>query len=74
MIGRRSILSLKALFVDDNGKTGSQKKPVVPFPDKDDVLHVDGISKPVTPVYPAAVYSHEDGDSIGNGFVSQPRV
>jgi hypothetical protein len=62
------------LFVDDNGKTGSQKKPVVPFPDKDDVLHVDGISKPVTPVYPAAVYSHQDGDSIGNGFVYRGKL
>jgi glucose/sorbosone dehydrogenase len=62
------------LFVDDNGKTGSQKKPVVPFPDQDDVLHVDGISKPVTPVYPAAVYSHQDGDSIGNGFVYRGKL
>jgi len=57
------------LFIADNGKTGSQMNPPVPFPEKDDVLHVDGIAKPVTPVYPAAVYSHQDGDSIASGFV-----
>jgi hypothetical protein len=62
------------LFVDENGKTGSQMKPVVPFPEKDDVLHVDGIAKPVTPVYPAAVYSHQDGDAIGNGFVYRGKL
>src|SRR5579864_5576142 len=48
--------------------------PAVPFPEKDDVLHVEGISKPVTPVYPAAVYSHQDGDSIGNGFVYRGKL
>jgi hypothetical protein len=62
------------LFVDDNGKTGSQVKPAVPFPEKDDVLHVDGITEPVNPVYPAAVYSHRDGDSIGNGFVYRGKL
>jgi Glucose / Sorbosone dehydrogenase len=57
------------LFVNEGGKTGSQLKPALSFPEKDDVLHVDGIQAPVTPRYPAAVYSHQDGDSIGNGFV-----
>jgi len=57
------------VFIADNGKTGSQMNPPVPFPEKDDMLHVEGIAQPVTPVYPAAVYSHQDGDSIANGFV-----
>ena len=62
------------LFVNEKGQTGSLLKPVVPFPEKDDVLHVDGIQAPVTPLYPAAVYSHQDGDSIGNGFVYRGKL
>lgn len=62
------------LFVENQGKTGSQMNPVVPFPEKDDVLHVDGLPQPVTPVYPAAVYSHQDGDGIGNGFVYRGKL
>jgi len=62
------------LFVDSAGKTGSQMTPAVPFPEKDDVLHVEGIAKPVTPLYPAAVYSHQDGDAIGNGFVYRGKL
>jgi len=56
------------LFVDNSGKTGSLVDPPVAFPDRD-LLHVDGIDEPVAPVYPAAVYSHWEGDSIGSGFV-----
>jgi hypothetical protein len=56
------------LFVDNAGKTGSLVDPQVAFPDRD-LLHVDGIDEPVAPVYPAAVYSHWEGDSIGSGFV-----
>jgi hypothetical protein len=56
------------LFVDNAGKTGSLVDPPVAFPDRD-LLHVDGIDEPVAPVYPAAVYSHWEGDSIGSGFV-----
>src|SRR5579864_2305155 len=56
------------LFVDDAGKTGSLENPPVAFPDRD-LLHVDGIEEPVVPIYPAAVYSHWEGDSIGSGFV-----
>jgi len=55
-------------FVDSQGKTGSLMNPPVPFPDKD-LMHVDGIDEPVVPVYSAVVYSHQDGDSIGSGFV-----
>src|SRR5487761_538898 len=61
------------LFVDDAGKTGSLKNPPVPFPDRD-LLHVDGIDEPVVPIYPAAVYSHWEGDSIGSGFVYRGKL
>jgi glucose/sorbosone dehydrogenase len=56
------------LFVDNAGKTGSLMTPPAAFPDRD-LLRVDGIDEPVAPVYPAAVYSHWEGDSIGSGFV-----
>ena len=62
------------LFVNEKGQTGSLLKPARPFPEKDDVLHVDGIQEPVSPRYPAAVYSHQDGDSIGNGFVYRGKL
>jgi len=61
------------LFVADLGKTGSLKDPPVAFPDRD-LLHVDGIDEPVAPVYPAAVYSHQEGDSIGSGFVYRGKL
>ena len=48
--------------------TGSQMNPPVPFPEHDR-LTVDGLAEPVTPLYPSAVYSHQDGDAIGSGFV-----
>jgi len=56
------------LFVDSAGKTGSLMTPPVAFPDRD-LLKVDGLDEPVIPIYPAAVYSHWEGDSIGSGFV-----
>jgi hypothetical protein len=61
------------LFVDDAGKTGSLETPPVAFPDRD-LLHVDGIEEPVVPIYPAAVYSHWEGDSIGSGFVYRGKL
>jgi hypothetical protein len=61
------------LFVDDAGKTGSLMTPPVAFPDRD-LLKVDGIEEPVIPIYPAAVYSHREGDSIGSGFVSRGKL
>jgi hypothetical protein len=61
------------LFVDDAGKTGSLENPPVAFPDRD-LLHVDGIEEPVVPIYPAAVYSHWEGDSIGSGFVYRGKL
>ena len=61
------------LFVDDAGKTGSLMNPPVAFPDRD-LLHVDGIEEPVVPIYPAAVYSHWEGDSIGSGFVYRGKL
>lgn len=61
------------LFVADAGKTGSLKSPSVAFPDRD-LLNVDGLNEPVVPLYPAAVYSHYEGDSIGSGFVYRGKL
>jgi hypothetical protein len=61
------------LFVDDAGKTGSLENPPVAFPDRD-LLKVDGIDEPVVPIYPAAVYSHWEGDAIGSGFVYRGKL
>jgi hypothetical protein len=61
------------LFVDDAGKTGSLKTPPVAFPDRD-LLQVAGLNEPVVPIYPAAVYSHWEGDSIGSGFVYRGKL
>jgi hypothetical protein len=60
-------------FIDNEGKTGSQMSPPVPFPSMD-TLMVTGLKDPVTPVYPVATYSHRDGDSIGSGFVYRGKL
>ncbi len=57
----------------DASMTGSQLHPPVPFPE-DDHLTVEGLAEPVTPLYPAAVYSHQDGDAIGSGFVYRGKL
>jgi len=61
---------IEQLFIGgpNNGKTGSQTSPPTPFPNPDS-LTVAGLPAPVTPVYPAAQYSHRDGDAISGGFV-----
>jgi hypothetical protein len=56
------------VIVPGGGKTGTQSNPQVPFPESD-LLTVDGLEKPVAPIYPVAVYSHAEGDAIGSGFV-----
>jgi Glucose / Sorbosone dehydrogenase len=64
------------VFITDgpeDGKTGSQVSPQIPFPGKD-LLTVQGIDEPVAPVYPAAEYSHWDGDAIGSGFVYRGKL
>ena len=58
----------EVLIVPGGGKTGTQLDPRVSFPSSD-LLTVEGLEKPVAPIYPVAVYSHEEGDSIGSGFV-----
>src|SRR6202158_299017 len=58
----------EVLIVPGGGKTGTQSTPTVSFPESD-LLTVEGLEKPVAPIYPVAVYSHEEGDSIGSGFV-----
>jgi hypothetical protein len=35
---------------------------------------VDGLDEPVVPLYPAAVYSHQEGDSLGSGFVYRGKL
>jgi glucose/sorbosone dehydrogenase len=60
-------------FVNDAGKTGSLMTPPVAFPEND-LLQVDGLKEPVAPIYPVAVYSHREGDSIGNGFVYRGKL
>ena len=63
----------EVLTVPGGGKTGSQQNPPVPFPDTD-LITVPGLDKPVAPVYPVAVYSHAEGDSIGSGFVYRGKL
>jgi hypothetical protein len=58
----------EVLIVPGGGKTGTLISPEVPFP-QPDLLTVQGLEKPVAPVYPVAVYSHQEGDAIGSGFV-----
>jgi Glucose / Sorbosone dehydrogenase len=60
-------------FVNDAGKTGSLMNPPVPFPEND-LLQVEGLKDTVKPIYPVAVYSHREGDSIGNGFVYRGKL
>jgi hypothetical protein len=63
------------LFVGgpNNGKTGGQIDPAVTFPNPDE-LTVNGLASPVTPIYPVAAYSHEDGDAISSGFVYRGKL
>ena len=63
----------EVLSVPNGGKTGTLLKPSIPFPNPD-LLTVAGLEKPVAPVYPVAVYSHEEGDSIGSGFVYRGKL
>ena len=58
----------EVLIVAGGGKTGTQYNPQVPLP-QTDLLTVEGLEKPVAPIYPVAVYSHREGDAIGSGFV-----
>jgi len=53
--------------------TGSQMDPQVPFP-ADDHIKVEDLPDPVAPLYPAALYSHKDGDAIGSGFVYRGKL
>jgi hypothetical protein len=55
------------------GKTGSLTNPPTPFPVPDS-LSVTGISAPVIPTYPAAIYTHRDGDAIGSGIVYRGKL
>lgn len=63
------------LFVggSNNGLTGGQVDPPEELP-QDDFLDVVGLSKPQTPVYPVAAFSHWDGDAICGGFVYRGKL
>ncbi len=63
----------EVLIVPGGGKTGTQSDPQVPFP-QTDLLSVEGLEKPVAPIYPVAVYSHREGDAIGSGFVYRGKL
>lgn len=58
------------LFVGgaNDGRTAGQAIPTHPHPQPDTLL-VTGLAGPVMPRYPAAAYSHHDGDAIAGGFV-----
>jgi glucose/sorbosone dehydrogenase len=56
-----------------NGRTGGKMDPPTPLPSPD-LITVEGLEKPVTPVYPAAAFSHRDGASIGSGFVYRGKL
>jgi len=51
-----------------NWLTGSRVSPPIPFPNPD-TLTVTGLVAAVTPVYPVAEYSHQEGDAMSSGFV-----
>lgn len=57
----------------NSGKTGSTVDPKVPFPD-DDKIVVEGLEEPVTPLFPVAFYSHQDGVAMGAGFVYRGKL
>ncbi len=57
----------------NGGKTASQIVPPVALPSPD-TLVVDGLDRPVTPVYPVAAYSHREGLAIGSGYVYRGRL
>jgi hypothetical protein len=61
------------VFVDEEQKTGGQMEPPRPLASPDQ-LQVEGLAKPVKPIYPAATYSHRDGDAIGSGFVYRGKL
>lgn len=57
----------------NGGRTASQINPPVSSPSPD-VLVVEGLDKPVTPVYPVAAFSHRDGIAIGSGYVYRGKL
>ena len=60
-------------FFVKQGKTGGELIPPAAFP-KRDLLSVEGLDEPIVPIYPAATYSHRDGDAIGAGLVYRGKL
>ncbi|MBI4459886.1 MAG: PQQ-dependent sugar dehydrogenase [Acidobacteria bacterium] len=56
-----------------SGRPGSRANPQIPFPSTD-TLSVEGLEKPVTPLYPAALFSHRDGWAVGTGYVYRGKL
>jgi hypothetical protein len=52
----------------NDSKTASQVDHNAVLPSPDTVM-VEGLDKPVAPIYPVAAFSHREGTAIGSGFV-----
>lgn len=65
----------EAVFIGgpNDSKTGSQVQPAIARPSPDTLI-VEGLDKPVTPIYPVAVFSHREGTAIGSGFVYRGKL
>ena len=57
----------------NSGITGGRFNPLVPFPSTDTLI-VEGLEKPVTPLYPVAAFSHRDGWCAASGFVYRGKL
>ena len=57
----------------NSGITGGRFNPPVPFPSTDTLI-VEGLEKPVTPLYPVAAFSHRDGWCAASGFVYRGKL
>ena len=62
----------EVVIVTGGGKTASQQHRRCRSPIR--TCHRGGLEKPVAPVYPVAVYSHQEGDSISSGFVYRGKL
>ncbi len=71
--GEREGQELRFTGGPNGGRTASQIDPPPAFP-APDTLNVDGLDKPVTPLYPVATFSHRDGIAIGSGYVYRGKL
>jgi hypothetical protein len=71
--GEREGQELRFTGGPNGGRTASQITPPPALPSPD-VLAVDGLDQPVTPLYPVAAFSHQDGIAIGSGYVYRGKL